>query len=614
MIPEHFVPVLDAVRQGYVQGRFTPAELVTHLLNRAERYAERNIWICQPSLEALQPYLKRLQARSPEELPLYGVPFAIKDNIDIAGIATTAACPEFSYVPGKSAFIVQRLLDAGAIPLGKTNMDQFATGLVGTRSPEPWGPCRNAFDPEVISGGSSSGSAVAVSLGLVSFSLGTDTAGSGRVPAMLNNIYGLKPSRGLLSMTGVVPACRSLDCPSVFALCVADANAVFTVAAHRDPDDAYARANPFDNGPRFFGTPVAAPLIGVPKVGQLEFFGEHSAAALFQGALDAWKALGATIVEVDFEPLLKAAKLLYEGPWVAERYAAIESILSTRPQAVHEVVRGIIEAAKDKDAVAGFKAGYALQEYRAAARALFAGDKGMDFLLSPTAPRSYLVSELLDEPVQLNANMGYYTNAVNLLDLCGLAIPAGFMSNGIPFGVSLIAPRFRERSLLSHALTWERERKLPMGASAQVLDPAAPVDPISSADRIEVAVCGAHLGGLPLNWQLSERGAALVKETRTSDKYRFYALKGGPVQRPGLVRNETDGVSVLVEVWSIPAREFGAFVAAIPYPLGIGKLELADGRWVSGFICEGIGVEGAEDISALGSWRAYIERGRTRPG
>ena len=614
MIPENFVPVLDAVKRGYVQGTFTPTELITYLLSRAEQYADRNIWISPLSLEALQPYLGRLDAQSAQELPLYGVPFAVKDNIDIEGIATTAACPEFSYIPRKNAFIIQRLLDAGAIPLGKTNMDQFATGLVGTRSPEPWGPCRNAFDPEVIAGGSSSGSAVAVSLGLVSFSLGTDTAGSGRVPATLNNIYGLKPSRGLLSMTGVVPACRTLDCPSVFALCVADANAVFTVAAQSDPDDAYSRANPFDNGPRFFGTPTAAPVIGVPKASQLEFFGEESAAGLFKGAIDSWKDLGAAIVEVDFEPLLKAASLLYDGPWVAERYAAIESMLTARPDAVHEVVRGIIETAKDKDAVTTFKAEYALQEYRAVAERLFGGNDRVDFLLSPTAPRSYLVSELLDNPVQLNSNMGYYTNYMNLLDLCGLAIPAGFMSNGIPFGVTLVAPRFRERSLLSHALIWERERKLPMGASARVPDEAAGVNPVAIGARIEVAVCGAHLSGMPLNWQLAERDAALVKATRTSDNYRFYALKGGPVKRPGLVRNESDGVSVLVEVWSIPASEFGSFVAAIPYPLGIGKLELADGRWVSGFVCEGIGLEGAEDISALGCWRTYIERSRTRPG
>jgi allophanate hydrolase len=485
-------------------------------------------------------------------------------------------------------------------------MDQFATGLVGTRSPEPWGPCRNAFDSELISGGSSSGSAVAVALGLATFSLGTDTAGSGRVPAMLNNLYGLKPSRGVFSMTGVVPACRTLDCPSVFALCADDAAAVYAVAAQMDPDDAYARANPFSNGKRFYGTPEKPATIGVPKAPQLEFFGDDSAKALFAQAIERWQSLGATVREVDFGPLLEAARLLYEGPWVAERYAAIESMLETKPEAVHSVVRGIIESARGKDAVAAFKAEYALQESRSYAEQLLSQ---VDFLLSPTAPRSYTVAELLNDPVQLNSNMGYYTNYMNLLDLCGLAVPAGFLDSGAGFGVTMIAPRFREMSLLSHATAWEQDLALPMGATQQRYHRKDELAAVETGQCVEVAVCGAHLSGMPLNWQLNERGATLVSETRTSDNYRFYALQGGPVKRPGLVRDEANGSSVLVEVWSIPALEFGSFVAAIPYPLGIGKLELADGRWVSGFVCEGIGIDGAEEITHLGSWREYMAQG-----
>lgn len=604
MIPQDFVPNLDAVRQGYLDGDFTPRELVSYLIAKADLYPQKNIWIKRLSEEELEPYLLRLESSSAEELPLYGVPFAVKDNMDIEGIPTTAACPEFSYVAQESAFVVQKLVEAGAIPLGKTNMDQFATGLVGTRSPEPWGPCQNAFAAEVISGGSSSGSAVAVSMGLASFSLGTDTAGSGRVPAMLNNIYGLKPTRGLFGMSGVVPACRTLDCPSVFALCVEDAEKLFAVLACKDPKDPYARANPFSNSHRAFGQPAVAPVIGVPKPGQLEFFGEQSASELFQAALQEWQTLGATVVEVDFEPLLQAAKLLYEGPWVAERYAAIESMLEQQPHAIHEVVRGIIESAADKDAVAAFKAEYRLQEYRVFAEKLF---EGVDFLLSPTAPRSYLITELLANPVELNSNMGYYTNYMNLLDLCGLAIPAGFMANGIPFGITMIAPRFREMSLLNHALDWERMKKLPMGATSRVHSTKKAYNRVSNAQRIQVAVCGAHLSGMPLNWQLQEREATLLTETRTSNNYRFYALKGGPVKRPGLVRDEQDGRSILVEVWSIPESEFGSFVAAIPYPLGIGKLELEDGNWVSGFVCEGLAVKDAEDITALGSWRKYMD-------
>lgn len=603
MIPQNFVPHIAAVQQGYAEGAFTPRELVAHLVAKADQFTEKSIWIERLSDAQLEPYFLGLESRSADELPLYGVPFAVKDNIDIEGIPTTAACPEFSYVAQQSAFIVRTLVEAGAIPLGKTNMDQFATGLVGTRSPEPWGPCQNAFDAEVISGGSSSGSAVSVSLGLVSFSLGTDTAGSGRVPAMLNNIYGLKPSRGIFSMSGVVPACRTLDCPSVFALCVEDAEKLFSIMASKDSDDAYARANPFNNTHRFFGKAAETPVIGVPKPAQLEFFGDDSASELFKNAMQEWQALGATLVEVDCEPLLLAAKLLYEGPWVAERYAAIESMLQQQPEAIHKVVRGIIESAADKDAVAAFKAEYQLQEYRVYAERLF---EEIDFLLTPTAPRSYRIAELLENPVELNSNMGYYTNYMNLLDLCGLAIPAGFMSNGIPFGVTLVAPRFRETSLLNHALDWERQQQLAMGASGQVRDSATHHNAVGSGQRIEVAVCGAHLSGMPLNWQLTERGATLVAETRTSSNYRFYALKGGPVKRPGLIRDENEGCSILVEVWSIPEAEFGSFVAAIPYPLGIGKLELEIGKWVSGFVCEGLAVNDAEDISALGSWRKYI--------
>jgi allophanate hydrolase len=604
MIPQDFVPHIDAVQQGYLDGDFTPRELVSYLVAKADQYLQKNIWIRRLSEEELEPYLIRLESGSADELPLYGVPFAVKDNMDIEGIPTTAACPAYSYIAQESAFVVQKLVAAGAIPLGKTNMDQFATGLVGTRSPAPWGPCQNAFDGEVISGGSSSGSAVAVSLGLVTFSLGTDTAGSGRVPAMLNNIYGLKPTRGVFGMSGVVPACRTLDCPSVFSLCVEDAQKLFSILARKDPKDSYARANPFSNSQRFFGEPANAPVIGVPKPEQLEFFGEQSAAELFRAALQDWQALGATVVEVDFEPLLRAAKLLYEGPWVAERYAAIESMLEQQPDAVHEVVRGIIETAAAKDAVAAFKAEYKLQEYRVYAEKLF---EEVDFLLSPTAPRSYLIAELLANPVELNSNMGYYTNYMNLLDLCGLAIPAGFMANGIPFGITMVAPRFREMSLLNHALAWERLKKLPMGATSQVHSTNKAYNTISNTQRIQVAVCGAHLSGMPLNWQLQERGATLVTQTRTSNNYRFYALKGGAVKRPGLVRDEQDGCSILVEVWSVPESEFGSFVAAIPYPLGIGKLELENGNWVSGFVCEGLAVNNAEDITAHGSWRKYME-------
>ena len=603
MIPEGFVPDIDAVRQGYAGGQFTPRELMLYLTRRSAQFYAHNIWIHQLTATELEPYLQRLESGDRKKLPLYGVPFAIKDNIDLEGVPTTAACPEFTYSPDHSAYVVQLLVDAGAIPLGKTNMDQFATGLVGTRSPEPWGPCRNAFDSETISGGSSAGSAVAVALGLVSFSLGTDTAGSGRVPAMLNNICGLKPSRGLLSMSGVVPACRTLDCPSVFALCVSDAQLVFSILAKFDASDAYSRANPWSNSHSFFGNSSDKVRVGVPRSDQLEFFGEESARQLFDQAVSNWQSLSAELVEVDVDPLLQAAKLLYEGPWVAERYCALETILEQRPDAVHEVVRKIVESAKNKDAIATFKAEYQLQTYRAYARGLF---EQIDFLVSPTAPRSYLIRELIEDPITLNSNMGYYTNYMNLLDLCGVAVPAGFMSNGIPFGVTLIAPCFREISLLNQALRWESQQRLPMGASVKIYQSDSNLPIVTTSNQIEVAVCGAHLSGMPLNWQLVERGATLIAETETSENYRFYALSGGPVKRPGLIRRDSYGCRIKVEVWSMPQSEFGGFVSGIPHPLGIGKLQLINGEWVSGFICEEAGLAGAEDISELGSWRSYI--------
>ncbi len=605
MIPDNFVPDISSLQKAYEEGVFTPRELVSWLYQKAENYPGHNIWITRLTPKEIEPYLLYLSGKRMEDLPLYGIPFVLKDNIDLAGTPTTAACPEYAYTPDNSAFVVKKLLEAGAIPMGKANMDQFATGLVGTRSPEPWGPCRNSFDPDYISGGSSSGSAVAVALGLASFSLGTDTAGSGRVPAMLNNLVGLKPSRGLFSMTGVVPACRSLDCPSVFALNTSDAEKVFSVMAQSDPSDAYSRQNPLENTSRAFGQ-IQTPLkIGVPFADQMQFFGEAESAALFDQVVAGWTELGAEIVEIDIEPLLSAAKMLYEGPWVAERYVAIQDVIDNTPESVHPVVRGIVEGAIGKTAADTYKAEYRMQSYRARARQLF---EQIDCLLTPTAPRHYLVEDVLKDPVQLNSNMGFYTNYMNLLDLCGLAVPAGFYSTGLPFGFTLVAPAFDDVKLLNAANRWEREQRLPLGATKSLpkTEAAIPAPAVIAAHRINVAVCGAHLDGLPLNWQLRERGATLVEKTKTSASYRMYLLEQPAPLRPGLVRNEEIGASIEVEVWSVPSSEFGSFVAHIPFPLGIGKVELEDSRWVSGFVCESSAVKGARDISEFGAWRKFM--------
>lgn len=601
MLDAHFIPSIQNVRQGYINGDFTPRELMDFLLQRTAQYTDRNIWISQIDNKVLERYLSNLDNQTPDSLPLYGVPFAAKDNIDVHGFATTAGCPEFSFEPTDNAHVTGKLIEAGAIPLGKTNLDQFATGLVGTRSPH--GPCGNAFDPEYISGGSSSGSAVAVALGLVSFSLGTDTAGSGRVPAMLNNIVGLKPSRGLFSMTGVVPACRSLDCPSVFALNAEDAALVFSTAAVADNQDAYSRANPFSNSLRNYGTAVDSPTLGVPLPEQREFYGDTHAAKLFDQAIQQWQDLGATIVDTDFTPLLEAAKLLYEGPWVAERYAALQALIETTPDVIHPVVRGIVEGARGKTAVDAFSAEYRMQAYRAYARELFGQ---VDCLLTPTAPRHYRIEAVDNDPVRLNSNMGHYTNFMNLLDLCGVATPAGFLPDGMPFGVTLVAPAFKDIALLNHAAKWQDTLDLPAGAmKTKAPNTGAFTPSVTNPAHIDLAVCGAHLKAFPLNWQLTERGAILKQTTTTSNNYQLYLLPGDQPQRPGLVRNDTDGVAIEVEVWSVPTAELGSFLLNIPYPLGIGKVELADGSWTSGFICEGTAVADAQDISMHGSWRTF---------
>lgn len=599
MIPEDFIPDIQSIRNGYLSGDFTATELMSHLLEKSKQYQDRNIWIKAFSLEQIQPYLDALQRSDIEDLPLYGIPFAVKDNIDVAAVETTAGCPEFAYLPENHAFIVQQLVNAGAIPLGKTNLDQFATGLVGTRSSKP---CRNAINPEYISGGSSSGSAVSVSLGLVSFSLGTDTAGSGRVPAMLNNIYGLKPSRGLFSMSGVVPACRTLDCPSVFALSAEDAQNVFSVAAQYDIKDGYSRVNPYSNHARHFGAPLKAPVLAVPPLDQLQFFGDSNAAELFERSVERWISMGASIVEMDFTPLFAAAKLLYQGPWVAERYAAIEDLMQNNPDAVHPVVRSIVEQAESKNAVDAFKAEYQMQEYRALAERMMTE---VDFLLTPTAPRAYKLDDVLENPVELNSNMGFYTNYMNLLDLSGLALPAGFTPNGMPFGITLVGKKFEEQKLLSYAADWQRDIDLPAGASKTRIDHRVERTTVAFSDSVDLAVCGAHLTDMPLNWQLVDRGAQLIAATTTSKNYRLYALAGGPPLRPGLVRDDW-GEKIDLEVWSVPVTELGSFVANIPHPLGIGKLELADGHWLSGFICEPAAITDAVEITEYGSWKAYI--------
>ena len=588
--------LLDAYRGGHKRLR----RHITEVMETARSGDDRNIWITVLTDAQLEPYLQRLEAADPTELPLYGVPFAMKDNIDLAGIPTTAGCPDYTYTPESSAFLVQQLIDAGAVPVGKTNLDQFATGLVGTRS--PYGACGNAFDPDYVSGGSSSGSAVSVALGQVCFSLGTDTAGSGRVPAAFNNLVGVKPTCGLLSASGVVPACRTIDTISIFATTVADAQQVLDVAAAFDVDDAYSRP---DSVPSLGhgSIPVAGFRFGVPKAEQLAFFGNRESEKLFFQAVERLEALGGKRVELDFEPFLEAARLLYEGPWVSERYTAIREFIERAPESLFPVTREIIGGGGKPLATDAFAAQYRLKALKRRTEATW---DDVDLVITPSAGTIYTTDAVNADPVQLNSNLGYYTNFMNLLDFSALAVPAGFQSDGLPFGVTLFAPAFYDQDLLGIGDRLHRDQVLPLGATGAAMPKGEPVA-ARHAHTIPVAVCGAHMHGLPLNWQLTQRNARFVEATRSAPEYRFYALPGGPPHRPGMVHVGAGGGAVELEVWEVPADRFGSFVAGIPAPLGIGKVRLASGAEVPGFVCEASAANQAEDITALGSWRTWLK-------
>ena len=584
---------IEYLHNCYKDGTLTPEDLIGRLMELC-RTDQNNVWIRLLNEEEIAPYLKRLKGETPETLPLYGIPFAIKDNIDLAGIPTTAGCPQYSYTPEKSAFVVEQLINAGAIPMGKTNLDQFATGLVGTRSPH--GACKNSFDPDYISGGSSSGSAVALAKGMCSFSLGTDTAGSGRVPAAFNNILGVKPSKGLLSTTGVVPACRSLDCVSIFALCAVDAEKVFQTGAIFDPQDPFSRKAQSTTKPTFHKPKFT---FGVPAAKDLNFFGNSDYEQCFQKSIDLLTDMGGTCIEIDFSPFLDAAQLLYQGPWVAERTAAVGDFLLENPDAGVPVTRQIICDGKPWTAREVFSCIYELQALKKKTDAVL---ETVDFMVTPTAGTCYTIDAVNADPVQLNSDLGYYTNYMNLLDYCSLAVPTS-LTPTIPFGVTLVAQAFEDLKLLRAGAFLHAQAALPMGCGSDM--PPGPVESLSR-DTFQLAVCGAHLKGFPLHHQLTELGASLVQTTHTADAYRMFALKSDP-PKPGLIRDEKAGSAIEVEIYALSASAFGRFVQQIPHPLGIGKLELSDGSWVSGFIAEPIVAESGHEITKFGGWRNYIQ-------
>ena len=545
-------------------------------------------WISRFSPQALLQAAEAVDMRvaAGEQLPLAGVPFAAKDNIDVAGIDTTAACPSFAYRPHGSAAVVERLLAAGAICIGKTNLDQFATGLNGSRS--PYGAPVNAYNRAYVSGGSSSGSAVAVAAGLVAFALGTDTAGSGRVPAAFQHLIGLKPSRGRWSSRGVVPACKTLDCVTVLASSTADAGLVDSVVAGFDPHDAFSVALP--------DVPRPACRIGVPKPAQRLWFGDLESERFFDKALATLAATGATLVEFDLAPFSEAAQLLYGGPWVAERTAALAAVIASNPPDFDPVVREVVSPGLEIGAVDLFNGIYRLAELKRHADQMW-GE--IDLMLLPTTGSTYRLAEMRAAPIALNSALGAYTNFVNLLDMAAIAVPAGTRDNGTGFGITFIGPAGSDRALLAAGETY---------LSAAALPPPPPLDLEGRMQTVKLAVVGAHLKDMPLHWQLTSREAKFVTATTTAPAYKLYAMADTVPPKPALIHTGDGGAAIAVEVYELDVAAFGSFVAEVPPPLAIGTVTLADGSMVKGFVAEPRAITGAEDITALGGWRAYVAR------
>jgi allophanate hydrolase len=557
----------------------TPTERLRDFQRRLAAWDDPALFISVAGEDALAPVLRRLEAPGAAALPLAGLTFAVKDNIDWAPLPTTAACPAFTYRPARSARVVERLLDAGALPVGKTNLDQFATGLVGTRS--PYGIPRNAVDAALVPGGSSSGSASAVAAGLVDFALGTDTAGSGRVPAAFQGLVGYKPTRGLVSCRGVVPACQSLDCVTVFARTVELARKVGALMAGFDAEDPYSARR------RAVRTASPArPVVGVPLPAQRALGGDAVYAAAFERAAARWRERGAELIEIDLGCLLDAAKLLYGGPWVAERLAAVGPLWRERPDAFHPVTRQVLAGGEAQTAQQAFEAFHRLEGLRRQAEAVWAA---CDLLLLPTAPTLPTVERALADPLRVNSLLGTWTNFANLLDCAAVAVPAARAADGRPFGVSLVGPAGTDEALLAAAAQWEA---------------GAPVAP--APGRTLLAVAGAHLRGLPLNGQLLERGARFVAEARSAPAYRLYTFTEGAIRKPGMVRAAEGGVAVPLELWDLPEAAWGSFLAAIPHPLGLGQVELSDGSWVTGFLMEASAIPRCAEITVHGGWMAYL--------
>lgn len=567
-----FELTIDVLQKGYRLRQYTPEEVIQVIVKRALSDAGMNIWITPPSLERIAPYLERLKELDPMDCPLWGIPFAIKDNIDVAGWPLTAACPAFEQLPANHAVVVERFVTAGAIPVGKTNLDQFATGLVGTRS--PYGDTHNALRPELISGGSSSGSAVSVARGQAAFSLGTDTAGSGRVPAALNRLVGYKPAVGAWPLQGVLPACKSIDCVTVFARSIADAETVDQVVRGVEVQDPFSLNRPLQRSilPEVWLLPDHTPEFYGPFAEEYTQAWEETKQSILRS--------GVTVKEVDVSLLQEAAALLYEGPLVAERWADLGDFVEEHPGEIFPVTETILRsgAKSEFNASALYRAQHRLQEIKHATVNLLRGA----VLVLPTCGGTWTREQVLADPITTNSRMGEYTNHCNLLDLSAIAIPSVEVAEQLPFGITLFTLPEEEGNMTRAAEFFMRQHR-----------------------AVTFAVCGLHMRGFALEPQMTGFGATFEEEAETAEKYELYKLATVP-PKPGLVRMKEGGSSIALELWQMPIAAFGAFTASIPSPLGIGKIELSDGRIVPGFVCEAHATEGAENITAWGGWRAAM--------
>ena len=587
---------IQNLKDAYKNG-LSPKDVINEIFNRIKIIDDQNIFINLSNLDSLYNQANNLGSFNPN-MPLWGIPFTVKDNIDVNKIETTAGCSEFSYIPENDAFTVNLLKKSGALMIGKTNLDQFATGLVGMRS--PYGAPLNAVDPLIVPGGSSSGSAVSVSHGIVSFSLGTDTAGSGRVPAALNNIVGLKPSLGSLSSSGVVPACRTIDTVSVLAMTVEDAYNVFTILNEYDEKDSYSKS--------FKKLPLSLPLhrkkIGIPDKSSIKFFDDKFQSESFESSINKLKLNDFEIVPINFEPLYEVAQLLYEGSWVAERYTVIDDLLKKSPKAIHSVTRQIIQKAENFSASDTFLDYYKLSDLKRKLKPILSS---VDMLCVPSIPTFYSVNDLKKDPITPNSNLGTYTNFANLLDMCGITVPTDPRIDGRPGSITLLGMSGDDSLVASTAILFEKNCKRYLGGTKFDLENSNDLEE-DHTSSIKIAVCGAHMEGLTLNWQLKDLGAHFIQKSKTSSYYNLFALTDLNPIRPGLLRSfNQDGNAINLEIWSVPKKNFGKFIEYVQAPLSIGSVELEDGKWIKGFLCETYGTINAKNISHIGDWREYIK-------